>query len=361
MRRRLVLLAAFEQNTRGAYCQLNLHVPLLRLYFGGGDTKADFRLARVTLNQLVAALEEDRTIGMGWGKTVEVLVFLYWLASATSYRVVSEAFGIPRQTVNDMVHRVSKGIHGILPQIIRFPTGQELEMMGAGFACLAGSPAFQRTAGSIDVCHIRVVPPAGESQDYLNRKLFFSLQMQAVCDHRGKFLNVFTGYPGSVHDAQVLKCSDMYVHRQYPPQGWFLIGDGGYPCIQDPITLITPYREPVQGPVQARYNGQLSRARGVVERAFRVMKTRWRSIFLKALEFQIPFAIKLINCCAVLHNLCINNEDLVDPDVSDHDDDDDDDDDDYDYISEAEQDCGNHGSADELRAQVAAAASAPVG
>ncbi|KAJ8375531.1 hypothetical protein SKAU_G00061110 [Synaphobranchus kaupii] len=190
-------------------------MPLLRMYFDGGDTKRDFRLARVTLNLLIQTLEEDNTLG--WGKTLEVLVFLYWLASATSYRVVSEAFAIPRQTICDIVHRVSKGIHGIMAQVICFPTGQDLG--------------------------------EAESQDYLNRKLFYSVQMQAICDHRGTFLNLFTSYPGSVHDARVLRLSDVYVHRQYPPQGWFLIGDGGYPCIQDPITLITPYREPVQGAV----------------------------------------------------------------------------------------------------------------
>ncbi|KAJ8369591.1 hypothetical protein SKAU_G00096190 [Synaphobranchus kaupii] len=159
-----------------------------------GDTKRDFRLARVTLNLLIETLEEDNTLG--WGKILEVLVFLNWLASATSYRVVSEAFGIP---------------------------SQDLEMVGAGFAHLARSPAFRRTAGSNDSCHIRVVPPAAESQDYLNRKLFYSVQMQAICYHRGTFLNVFTGYPGSVHDAQILRLSDVYVHWQYPPdRGWWI-------------------------------------------------------------------------------------------------------------------------------------------
>ncbi|KAJ8375778.1 hypothetical protein SKAU_G00063580 [Synaphobranchus kaupii] len=217
-------------------------------------------LARVTLDLLIETLEEDNTLG--WGKTLEVLVFLYWLASATSYRVISEAFGIPRR-----------------------------------------SPAFRRTARSINGCHIRVVPAAVESQDYLNRKLFYSVQMQTICDHRGTFLNVFNWLPW------------------YPPQGWFLIRDGGYPCIQDPITLITPYREPVQGAVQARYNSQLSKARGVVERAFWVMKMRWRSIFLKALKVQIPFAIEVIDCCAVLHNLFIKNNDLLDPAADDDDDD----------------------------------------
>ncbi|KAJ8356925.1 hypothetical protein SKAU_G00197190 [Synaphobranchus kaupii] len=292
-------------------------MPLLRMYFDGGDTKRDFRLARVTLNLLIQTLEEDNTLG--WGKTLEVLVFLYWLASATSYRVVSEAFGIPRQFICDIVHRVSKGIHGIMTQVICFPTGQDLEMVGAGFARQARSPAFRHTAGSIDGCHIRVVPPAAESQDYLNRKLFYSVQMQAICDHRG---------------------ISQFVHRL----PW------------DPITLITPYREPVQGAVQARYNSQLSKARGVVERAFGVMKTRWRSIFLKALEVQIPFAVEVIDCCAVLHNLCMKTNDLLDPAT----DDDDDDDDASESHSDEEQDPGNRTSADGLRAQVAAAASTPV-
>ncbi|KAJ8364482.1 hypothetical protein SKAU_G00133130 [Synaphobranchus kaupii] len=88
--RRSFLLAVFALNARGprgGYCHLNVHMPLLRMYFDGGDTKRDFCLVRVTLNLLIQTLEEDNTLG--WGKTLEVLVFLYWLASATSYRVVS--------------------------------------------------------------------------------------------------------------------------------------------------------------------------------------------------------------------------------------------------------------------------------
>ncbi|KAJ8375575.1 hypothetical protein SKAU_G00061550 [Synaphobranchus kaupii] len=85
----MVLADVLQQNARGprgGYCHLNVHMPLLRMYFDGGDTKRDFRLARVTLNLRIQTLEEDNTLG--WGKTLEVLVFLYWLASATFYRVV---------------------------------------------------------------------------------------------------------------------------------------------------------------------------------------------------------------------------------------------------------------------------------
>ncbi|KAJ8359124.1 hypothetical protein SKAU_G00156490 [Synaphobranchus kaupii] len=85
------------------------------------------------------------------------------------------------------------------------------------------------------------------------------------------------------------------------------------------------------------------------------MKTRWRSIFLKALEVQIPFAVEVIDCCAVLHNLCMKTNDLLD--LAADDDDDDDDDDASESLSDEEQDPGNCTSADGLRAQVAAAAS----
>lgn len=95
---------------------------------------------------------------------------------------------------------------------------------------------------------------------------------------------LFSGLPGSVHDARVLRWSSIYTQQLYPPPGWYILGDGGYPCLAAPIVLLTPYREPLQNPVQARYNRHHSRARCVVERAIGMMKTRWRSIFLKALE-----------------------------------------------------------------------------
>ncbi|KAL0199110.1 hypothetical protein M9458_007650, partial [Cirrhinus mrigala] len=149
--------------------------------------------------------------------------------------------------------------------------------------------------GAIDGCHIRMKPPANNSHCYYNRKLFHSIQLQAITDHHGKFLDVFVGYPGL-----------------YPPPGKRILGDGGYPCLSAPICLITPYREPVQNPVQARFNSKHSRARSIVERAFGMMKARWRSLFFKALE--------VVACCTVLHNLALLNGDIVEPVEEDHDD-----------------------------------------
>ncbi|KAL0152451.1 hypothetical protein M9458_052174, partial [Cirrhinus mrigala] len=236
-----------------SYCHFNAAVPILRLYLDeAADHRAHLRLSLPSIRSLIGALrlESDH----GWERHIET-------------------------SVHDIVHRVSKAVLGILRKVICFPTGDDLEAVGAGFAQLAGSPAFSRAVGAIDGCHIRIKPPENNSHCYYNRKLFHSIQLQAITDHRGKFLDIFAGYPGSVHDARVLRNNPVYTGSLYPPPGKCILGDGGYPCLSAPICLITPYREPVQNPVQARFNSKHSRARNIVERALGMMKTCWRSIF----------------------------------------------------------------------------------
>ncbi|RXN13240.1 nuclease HARBI1 [Labeo rohita] len=279
----------------------------------GSDLRPSLWLSQQSITSLIAALRSD--FDHGWETDIEVLVFLYWLAHAASYRVVSMAFDIPKSTVHDIVHRISRAVICILKRVITIPTPDDLEEVGAGFAQLAGSPAFCTVAGAIDGCHIRIKAPASDAPCYFNRKLFHSVQLQAITDHKGKFIDIFVGYPGSVHDARVLKNSPVYTGRLYPPAGKCILGDGGYPCLSAPICLITPYREPVQNPVQARFNAKHARARNVVERAFGMLKTCWRSIFFKALEVSPAFVPEVVACCAVLHNLCLQNGDIVDAEV----------------------------------------------
>ncbi|XP_032363185.1 protein ALP1-like [Etheostoma spectabile] len=194
--------------------------------------RVDFRLSRRSFHGLMAIL--GTACDHGWGPAIEALVFLFWLASASSYRVVARAFAMPRATVHRVVHKTSRKILSVLPKVVRLPTEDDLPEIGAGFARLAGSAAFHRVVGSIDGCHVRVTPPAEDAACYLNRKIFYSVQLQAVCDHTAKFIDVFVGFPGSAHDARVLKHSPLYYQHRYPPPGFCLIGDGGYPCLRQP-------------------------------------------------------------------------------------------------------------------------------
>ncbi len=248
-----------------SYCHLNRAVPILQLYFYTVDLRNDLCLSRQPILSLTAAIRLDSD--NGWERNIEVLLFLFWLGHAASFRVVSLTFDIPKSSVHVIVHRVSNAIISILRTVIAFPTGYDLVAVGECFGQLAGSPAFSSGVCAIDGCHIRLKPPATTAQCYLNRKLFHSIQLQAITDHRGKFIDIFVGYPGSVHDVRMLRNSPVYTGGLYSPTGKCILGDGGYPCLSALICLITPYREPVQNPLQSLFNSKNSRAWNIVERA----------------------------------------------------------------------------------------------
>ncbi|XP_062406275.1 putative nuclease HARBI1 [Sardina pilchardus] len=274
--------------------------------------KRDFRVTRATAQSLMRLIASPQD--HGWGQDMEVLVFLYSLAHGLSLSVVSRAFGIPKSTVHDMIHRVSREIKGKLAILISLPSPEDLPDVAQGFMDLSRSPAFDHVAGAMDGCHIRIRAPGNLHQaDYFNYKLFPSIQMQAVCDAKGRFLDIFVGYPGSVHDARVLRNSPIFHQALYPPAGYYLLGDGAYPCLETPIGILTPYKHPLRGRIQEEYNVCHARARSVVERAFGMMKARWRATLSKALEVSPAFAPDIIACCAFLHNLCLSmNDDLED-------------------------------------------------
>ncbi len=207
-----------------------MSVPVLRHFFGGEDTRPDFHLNREAINQLLRVLRLERH--HGWGPTLETLVFLFWLATGAAYRVVCRAFGMPLPTVHRVVHRVTCEMLLILPRIIHLPQREvDVQSVGNGFAHLAGHRAFQKVAGAMDGCHIRIkCPTSPDGQSYRNRKLFPSVVLQAVCDHQGHFIDIFVGYQGSVHDARILRNSPIYARGTYPPPGYFILADGGYPC-----------------------------------------------------------------------------------------------------------------------------------
>uniref|UniRef100_A0A3Q1ETY1 DDE Tnp4 domain-containing protein n=1 Tax=Acanthochromis polyacanthus TaxID=80966 RepID=A0A3Q1ETY1_9TELE len=250
----------------------------------------DFRLTRQSVALLIRLIRSPRD--HGWGQELEVLAFLYSLAHGLSLSVVACAFGMPKSTM----HRVIQKVAGE----IKAKMGQIFHVVSAGWdkvQCLAGSLALWTDA---------------TSGDYLNYKLFYSIQLQAVCDATGRFLDIFVGYPGSDYDAKVLRNSPIYTQALYPPSGFCLLADGGYPCLETPIAIIIPYKMPLHGRVQERYNCHHSRAHSVVERASGVMKARWRaSFFFKALEVSLAFAPDIVACCAFLNNLCLTTNDRV--------------------------------------------------
>lgn len=195
---------------------------------------------------------------------------------------------------------------------------------------------FPSTVGAIDGSHVSIKAPHVNHEDYFNRKQNYSINLQGVVDADGKFIDVSTGWPGSIHDARVLRLSSLYrlaennsilmepVRRingvSVRP---LLIGDSAYPLLP---WLVGPYPHSRQlNRDQSKYNKVLNKTRVIVERAFGKLKCRWRCL-LKPLEENTSKVPRTILACCILHNICIlRGDELDDSDYSSDDDDDDDD------------------------------------
>ena len=134
--------------------------------------------------------------------------------------------GISRFTVCKIIHKMLDIFIG-MRHLINHGTLDDCERLQSKFCKRARSQAFHKFVGAIDGTHIRIQCPRNKHDEYINHKGYYSIQVQAVADSDGKFTDVFIGYPGSVHDTRVFHNSPLYRNRDYPPPGYYLLGDKG--------------------------------------------------------------------------------------------------------------------------------------
>ncbi|KAF9806442.1 hypothetical protein SFRURICE_001237 [Spodoptera frugiperda] len=67
-------------------------------------------------------------------------------------------------------------------------------------------------------------------EEFRNRKGYFSLNVQAVCNANLLFMNVVARWPGSAHDATIFNASELRAQCESGlfGNGW-LLGDSAYP------------------------------------------------------------------------------------------------------------------------------------
>ncbi len=232
------------------------------------------------------------------------------------FRSVGDRFDMGKSSLEVSFQRVIASLNSLSPEVITWPTDNSLDETVAGFQKASG---FPRTVGAIDGTHIQIKAPTQHSDSYINRKKVHSIVLQAVCNDTMRFTDCFAGYPGSVHDARVLRNSPLYLDAQHDYNRWFpknthLVGDAAYPLKK---WIMVPYRD--NGHLtraQKQYNTKLSVTRCVIERAFALLKGRFRR--LKMLDMNRTDLIpQCITACCVLHNLCLNPGDDSPDDMTD--------------------------------------------
>ena len=135
------------------------------------------------------------------------LYTLYFLASTAEYRTIGNLFGVSASFVCVCVRVVCRAIIKRLAKCIEFPKGNQLREVIEGYEKIWG---FPMCAGAIDGTHIPILAPSESHAEYVNRKGYYSILMQAVVDCNYLYRDVVIGWPGSVHDARVFSNSAIF-------------------------------------------------------------------------------------------------------------------------------------------------------
>ena len=222
-----------------------------------------------------------------------VAITLYYLSSTAELRTIANLFGVSKPFVCNCVKDVCEAvIKKMRSQFLFMPKGDDLQEVIDIYHSKWG---FPMCAGAIDGTHIPIVSPSDNHTDYVNRKGYHSVVMQAVIDSKYLFRDTVIGWPGSVHDARVLANSEIYnlgnTGKLFPPHlsedingvrvPAVILGDPAYPLLP---WLLKAYPENPNTPLAERYfNYRLSRARMTVENTFGRWKGRFRR-FLKRVD-----------------------------------------------------------------------------
>uniref|UniRef100_A0A452GLE3 Putative nuclease HARBI1 n=1 Tax=Gopherus agassizii TaxID=38772 RepID=A0A452GLE3_9SAUR len=271
----------------------------------------NFRMCKSTFFELCdllsPALKRHNT-KMRAALTVEkrVAIALWKLAMPDSYWSVGNQFGVGKSTVGAAVMQVAKAIIKLL--LRKVVTLGNVQVIVDGFAAMG----FPNCGGAIDGTHIPILAPEHQGTQYINRKGYFSMVLQALVDHKGRFTNIHVGWPGRVHDARVFRNTTLFKRLQqgnYFPDQKITVGDVEMPVVilGDPAYPLMPWlMKPYTGSLdssQELFNYRLSKCRMVVECAFGRLKARWRTLLTRSdlSQTNVPFVIA---ACCVLHNLC---------------------------------------------------------
>ena len=160
----------------------------------------------------------------------------------------------------------------------------------------------------LDGTHIKINKPSERGFDYFNRKDYYSVVLQVVAREDLRFTDIYTEWPGKVHDTRVFRRSLQYENGPALCGNDHILGDSAYPNL---TWLLAPFRDDGRlTPVQVHCNKVHASICSTVERAFGLLKGRFVCLTYIN-QRNIKTIVHTIVTACVLHNLCIINQDDV--------------------------------------------------
>ncbi|KAI8420656.1 hypothetical protein MSG28_007895, partial [Choristoneura fumiferana] len=230
--------------------------------------------------------------------SIPQIVTLRFYATNNTQMSIGDFGGMSTPTSHRIIHQVSAAIASLHKEYIRFPTThQEIRKEQDSFFHIA---RFPRVIGAMDCTHIRITSPGGDHAElYRNRKGYFSVNVQTICNANLEITDIVARWPGSSHDSTIFNNSCIKAKFESGHYGnALLLVDGGYAT----TSYTMPPLENPRTPVEQLYNESQIRTRNPIERCYGVWKRRFPALAL-GLRTKIDKSLTIIVATAVLHNM----------------------------------------------------------
>jgi len=142
--------------------------------------------------------------------------------------VCGNFIGVHKSTASRRVKLVSHVIATLRLQFIKFPDIENnIKKLKQDFYNIA---KFPMVIGAMDCTHIKIKSPGGDNAEaYRNRKGFFSINVQTICDANLKIQDIVARWPGSSHDSTIFNNSE--IRRKFEMgemSNNLIVADSGY-------------------------------------------------------------------------------------------------------------------------------------
>ena len=241
--------------------------------------------------------------------TCKLAATLRWLAGSNFLDAV-DLFGLGKSTVYFVIWDVIYALDSCLakpwdPYDTRLLTDMAMRMYARSKETVEGC------IGAIDGMAVKIKKPSKIDEDntrnYMNRKGFYSINLQALADADKKIVWYSMDTQGSTHDSLAFRMCNLgqaLQNKPLPTRFW-IAGDEAYVCCN---WLLTPYG--VNSARKDRYkdnfNFYLSRCRINVECAFGILVQRF-GILRRPMSCSLEHVTKVVAVCIHLHNFAIDD------------------------------------------------------
>ncbi|CAN6181408.1 unnamed protein product [Urochloa humidicola] len=294
-----------------------------------------FRTSRKTFDYICSIVREDlisrppsgliNIEGRLLSVEKQVAIAMRRLASGDSQVSVGAAFGVGQSTVSQVTWRFIESMEERARYHLAWPSQERIEEIKATLEAVYGLP---NCCGAVDATHIIMTLPAVESsEDWCDPAKNYSMFLQGIVDDEMRFIDIVTGWPGSMTFSRLMKCSGFFKlceagNRLNGPVKVsaennaeireYIAGDSCYPLLP---WLMTPYEGKNLSAPMLKFNARQKAARLLGTNALTRLKGSWRilhKVMWRPDKNKLP---SIILVCCLLHNILIDCKDELLPSV----------------------------------------------